>query len=257
MGSTERRERERRELRARILDAARDLFAAEGVDAVTMRRVADRIEYSQAALYFHFKDKTEILRTVLEEDFLTFARALGTAGTVSDPVSRLRAAGHAYLTFAKEHPHHYRLMFLTPLPAEILEDPACPGKPPGGAGTPEEDAYSFIRGAVAYAMEQDCFRPELTDVDLVCQLLHAACHGVASLRICQGELNTLPWCPFDLLEREAIETALRGILRRYTAPLEVGPPSPASLQSLAAMGRSAPAPAITPPTKTRKSSKKS
>ncbi|HKO02638.1 MAG TPA: helix-turn-helix domain-containing protein, partial [Thermoanaerobaculia bacterium] len=40
-----------------ILDAARELFATEGYDAVTMRRIADRIEYSPTAIYFHFNDK--------------------------------------------------------------------------------------------------------------------------------------------------------------------------------------------------------
>src|ERR1700751_6037572 len=57
LGTTERRERERQELRSRILDAARELFAEQGYDAVTMRGIAERIEYSPTAIYFHFKDK--------------------------------------------------------------------------------------------------------------------------------------------------------------------------------------------------------
>ncbi|HTR04723.1 MAG TPA: helix-turn-helix domain-containing protein, partial [Thermoanaerobaculia bacterium] len=52
MGTAERRERERHELRGRILDAARELFAEQGYEAVTMRNIADRIEYSPTALYF-------------------------------------------------------------------------------------------------------------------------------------------------------------------------------------------------------------
>ncbi|HEY8369587.1 MAG TPA: helix-turn-helix domain-containing protein, partial [Thermodesulfobacteriota bacterium] len=61
MGTIERRERERAATRAKILDAARELFVSEGYDAVTMRRIADRIEYTAAALYRHFPDKRALL----------------------------------------------------------------------------------------------------------------------------------------------------------------------------------------------------
>ena len=61
MGPKERREREREEIRTSILEAARDLFANEGVEAVTMRRIAEKIEYSPTAIYFHFKDKESLL----------------------------------------------------------------------------------------------------------------------------------------------------------------------------------------------------
>ena len=56
MGSNERRERERLELRQLILDAARELFVEEGYDAVTMRRIAEKIEYTPTTIYLHFKD---------------------------------------------------------------------------------------------------------------------------------------------------------------------------------------------------------
>ena len=62
MGVRERRDREREEIRTRILDAARELFATEGYEAVTMRRIADRIEYSATAIYFHFRDKEALLQ---------------------------------------------------------------------------------------------------------------------------------------------------------------------------------------------------
>jgi len=62
MGIIERRERERKAVRKKILDAARELFVAEGYDAVTMRRIAETIEYSPTAIYFHFKDKETLIR---------------------------------------------------------------------------------------------------------------------------------------------------------------------------------------------------
>ena len=75
MGITERREREKQEVRQRILDAARELFVKDGYEAVTMRKVADAIEYSPTALYLHFKDKESLMRELCHGDFLSLARA--------------------------------------------------------------------------------------------------------------------------------------------------------------------------------------
>ncbi len=78
MGTVERREREKQELRTRILDAARELFAELGYEAVTMRKIAERIEYSPTAIYFHFKDKDALMRELCEMDFSTLAQQFRT-----------------------------------------------------------------------------------------------------------------------------------------------------------------------------------
>src|SRR6476659_4536510 len=116
MGSTERREREREEIRARILDAARELFISEGYDAVTMRKIAQRIEYTPTAIYFHFKDKAALLRELCGVDFLALQKKLLGLEKVNDPIEKLQRLGQAYIEFALEHPNHYRLMFMTPMP---------------------------------------------------------------------------------------------------------------------------------------------
>jgi AcrR family transcriptional regulator len=69
MGTLQRRERERNEVRSLIMDTARRLFAAEGYHAVSMRRIADAIEYSPTAIYVHFKDKDSLIRELCAEDF--------------------------------------------------------------------------------------------------------------------------------------------------------------------------------------------
>ena len=73
MGIKERREREKAEIREKILDAARDLFVSEGYEAVSMRKIADRIEYSPTAIYLHFKDKEAVMRELCDLDFLALA----------------------------------------------------------------------------------------------------------------------------------------------------------------------------------------
>ena len=66
MGTKERRERERRELRRKILDAARALFVEQGYDAVTMRKIAQAIEYSPTAIYLHFRDKKAVINAICD-----------------------------------------------------------------------------------------------------------------------------------------------------------------------------------------------
>src|SRR4051794_32343862 len=114
MGSADRRLRERQALREQILDAARALFATEGYEAVTMRRIAERIEYSPTAIYLHFADKEALVRELCAHDFAVFAAQFAKLARVADPLERLRKSGHAYVDFAVRHPHHYRLLFMTP-----------------------------------------------------------------------------------------------------------------------------------------------
>src|SRR5690348_6539833 len=100
MGIKERRERERTGTRRAILDAARDIAAAEGWRAVTIRRVADRIEYSPPTLYEHFSSKEAILQALLREGFHRLVTDLRAARAVEpDPRRALLASAVAYWEF--------------------------------------------------------------------------------------------------------------------------------------------------------------
>jgi len=76
MGITERKEREKVEIRAMILDAARELFARDGYERVTMRGVAEAIEYSPTTIYNYFEDKDDLVKALCEEDFTRLLGAL-------------------------------------------------------------------------------------------------------------------------------------------------------------------------------------
>src|SRR3954467_1704141 len=123
MASIDRRERERLETRGRIMDAARDLFAREGYDAVSMRRIAEAIEYSPTAIYVHFRDKQDLMVQLCQSDFVALAIGVAELQKIADPVDRIRRMGHAYIRFGVEHPNHYRLMFMTRVefPPEAVE----------------------------------------------------------------------------------------------------------------------------------------
>src|SRR5262245_30177993 len=107
VGTTERRLREREELRQKILDAARELFVTQGYDAVTMRAIAEKIEYSATAIYLHFADKAALLREICRQDFQQLARSFERVAKIADPIERLIKTGHAYVDFALEHPAQY------------------------------------------------------------------------------------------------------------------------------------------------------
>jgi AcrR family transcriptional regulator len=209
MGTTERREREKNELKGKILDAARELFASEGYEAVTMRKIAERIEYSPTAIYAHFKDKNALIRELCESDFLEFAQKFVEFLTVEDPIERLRLAGVAYVDFAIENPQHYRLMFMTPRPPIEDEDAS-------GANDPARNAYAFLKSTVNDALAKRLFRPELTNADVIAQTIWGALHGVVALHIsvCDNKDKWMAWAP--LHERRAMmaDVILRGLLRK-------------------------------------------
>ncbi|MEU2041436.1 TetR/AcrR family transcriptional regulator [Nocardia niwae] len=107
-----RKERERAERRQRIIDTARELAEAQGWEAVTVRRLAARIEYSQPVLYSHFTGKSAIVSAVAEKGFAELTEVLRRAqDRASDDAGRLRAAARAYLEFAAANPALYDAMF--------------------------------------------------------------------------------------------------------------------------------------------------
>lgn len=240
MSSSQRREREKQELRGRILDAARELFAEHGFEAVTMRKIAERIEYTATALYFHFPDKEALVRELCMHDFLVLGEKMSTLAAHADPVERLGEVGRAYARFAVSHPQHYRVMFMMPNRSR-KEDAA------EWHGDPARDAYAFLKWTVQEAIDSGRFRPEFADAELASQVAWAAIHGVVSLQITHGQDTWIDWRP--------VEARIEGIVRS----LVTGMVKPDALPALAGPTSSEPAsrsPSKTPPKKSKKSDAK-
>jgi AcrR family transcriptional regulator len=201
MGITERRERERIEVRRKILAAARDLFARDGYDRVTMRRIADAIEYSATTIYNHFEDKDDLVHALCQEDFSELLAAFDRQAPPADPVDAIRQLGRAYAHFGLTHPNHYRFMFMTAHHAEGEEHQMSP------AG---EQTYAVLRSVVEAAVATGRLRE--APVDTICQVLWSAAHGVIALRVTFGE--DFPCVPpaADLVD-QAVENSLRGFLK--------------------------------------------
>lgn len=204
MGTHERRQREKDEVRAMILDAARELFAKEGFDAVTMRKVADRIEYSATALYLYFPDKDALIRALCDQDFRAFAATFTSVREETDIVGQLRRAGELYAEFALTHPQHFRLMFMTPPPAgeSVLEK-----------GNPEEDAYALLRLLSVAAIDAGRVCKGMSDPDELAQLLWSSTHGVVSLNIAKCNAGWVELKDARVLANRMIDVAFAALLR--------------------------------------------
>jgi len=122
MGITERKERDKEDLRRSILNAAREVFLEKGVDQTSIRSIAQKIEYSPTTIYLYFKDKNEIFYALHQDGFALLNAQMEPLGAVSDPYERLKAKGRIYLRFAEENPDYYDLMFVQKSPMDSLEE---------------------------------------------------------------------------------------------------------------------------------------
>lgn len=108
----QRKERERSERHRLIVSVARQLAETEGWDAVTVRRLAERIEYSQPVLYSHFRGKDEIVGAVALDGFAELTAAIRSAVTTGAAGrAAVAALARTYLAFAERHPAVYDAMF--------------------------------------------------------------------------------------------------------------------------------------------------
>ncbi|MDR3510166.1 MAG: TetR/AcrR family transcriptional regulator [Caulobacteraceae bacterium] len=164
MTVTDRRLRERAQRHDLIIAAARDLAEAEGWEAVTTRRLAELVEYSQPVLYSHFDGKDAIVRAVAIGGFADLARQLRQARSAFDePGPALRAVCGAYLTFAAERPALYQAMFMLPTDVKFASEDTPP---------PLKAAFGELVGAL---------KPFGAQPELLAEVTWAALHGLAVL----------------------------------------------------------------------------
>lgn len=125
MGVAERREREREQLRAHIIDVSRDLLLEQGMSGLSMRSIAERIEYSPATIYLYFRDKDELLQAVMEAGFGRLHEVvmaeLEEAGPDATWARQYSAMGRAYARFAIENPTYFRIMFELPGTSQLAK----------------------------------------------------------------------------------------------------------------------------------------
>ncbi len=171
MGIAERKEREKQEMRRKIIDAAFEMFVEVGYERTSIRAIADKIEYSPATIYLYYKDKDELLYEVQREAFDLLAKKFAPLEAIHDPFQRLEALGNSYLDFAIANPQYYDLMFILSAPMNVIKENmlwenGC-------------DAYEFLLTTIADCMEEKCIR--YSDANLGALQAWSMVHGLASI----------------------------------------------------------------------------
>ena len=202
-------ELQRQQLRTLIIDAARDLFVSKGVEAVTMREIANRIGYSATSIYHHFVDKEAVIRAICDTDFLALATSLKNLLLIVNPLDRLHALGRGYAAFALTHPNHYRMMFMT------ARTPCEPAQSSLQQNNAEQDAYFQLKSVVNDVHGAGWFRAELQNADLIAQTIWAGMHGVCALQINMSEEKWVDWCDISARLQLMQEVMMRGLLREH------------------------------------------
>ncbi len=202
MGVKERRKREKENLRQEILDAARELFVNEGYESVSMRKIAEKIEYSPTTIYLYFKDKAELLHQLTEETFAKLVQRLEQIKEKGgNPMECMRQGCLAYIHFGLKHPDHYRVTFILPLDHLIPEDSEH-----GFEGSMGERAFAFLVEIVAECATHGLIRTP--SVEMTAQALWATLHGITSLLITNKDF---PWAPKEMLIEHLVDTLIAGL----------------------------------------------
>jgi len=201
LGVKERKARQKKFLRQEILDAASELFVREGYEQVSMRRIADRIEYSPTTIYLYFKDKSELLEQVCHQAFSRLSVLLKQLlEQPGDPVERLKKGLVAYIHFGMENPHQYRTAFMMRKPEDFDKSRSTQANSPG------MQAFDFLRRGVESCKESGKLR--VGDVELASQTLWCGVHGVTSLFITH---EAFPWVGREQVIHSVIDTLISGI----------------------------------------------
>jgi AcrR family transcriptional regulator len=173
MGVKERKERDREEMREKILQSAHHLFLDKGFDEVSIRNIAEAIEYSPATIYLYFKDKNEIFYALHGEAFKIFNSYLGEVAKIKDPFDRLIKLGEKYIEFTFANPQYYDIMFIMEAPMNCDEN--------------SEDwqegakAHSFLESMVEACKQQGHFKGLNTKI--LSFTIWSYMHGMCSLAL--------------------------------------------------------------------------
>jgi AcrR family transcriptional regulator len=188
-------------LRQEILDAASELFVRDGYENVSMRRIADKIEYSPTTIYLYFEDKAELLEHVCKE---TFARLVKRLSKImeqpGDPVERLKEGLIAYIEFGLQNPHHYRATFMMPIPEGFNKTKHHHKDSPG------MQAFSFLTRGITECVKAG--KLPAVNVELASQTLWAGIHGITSLLIVH---ELFPWAGREKVIHSTVDTLVAGL----------------------------------------------
>lgn len=201
------RERRHQRTQQAIIEAARQIIRESGVDTLSIRAIAERIDYSPAGLYEYFGSKEEIVAAVCAQNFERFARRLAQVDATLSATEYIFELGVTYIDFAVRNPDAFLLMFTTFPLSQINQKQA----PPDVLETmmTGNSAFAILARGVQRCVDEGIYHPKAGfEVVAMAYTLWSLVHGLAMLRVTSGSVM-----PFDynVVEREA--------LRRFGAGL--------------------------------------
>lgn len=173
MGIAERKEREKQEMKQRIIAAAMEMFLTEGYERTSIRNIADKIEYSPATIYLYYKDKDELLYEVQHEAFNKLGQYFAELISIQDPLKRLEAICRRYIQFSVDNPELYDLMFILKAPMNSIEEK--------DKWTNGVDAFEFLLQTVSECVDKGLIR--FKDKMVGAFSIWSIGHGMISLNI--------------------------------------------------------------------------
>jgi AcrR family transcriptional regulator len=224
MGIRERQSRERETVRRKILNAARTLFLAEGYANVSMRKIAEQIEYSPGAIYSYFTSKEDIFFALAEEG-LQFVRAHCVAGSdANSPLDRVREVIWRFYTFSKEQPEYFSLIFVDGAVPRISRD--------WERFSSMRDLRQEVEQDIQQCIDEGMF-PRVDAPGVIFRILWTAAYGVAVFRLSH---RLSPGEDADALAHDLLEAALTGLRQgidvRFTAASDTREPIEATEASV-------------------------
>lgn len=206
MGSSERKNRQKAELRQKILDAARKIVVQDGFGALTIRKIAEAIEYAPGTIYLYFENRDAIAKQLCLQGYQELLDCLEPAAAVSDPRTRLSTVVQSYIDFGLNHSATYRLIF--------MEDPKfanalLQNTPIDDSGRLGAIAFDLLISVFDDFKAQDLLAKETNSL-LLAQVVWTAVHGIVSLKLnYSGFLTT----PAEDLGNAMIHTFLEGLVK--------------------------------------------
>jgi AcrR family transcriptional regulator len=199
MGIIERKERDKQEMRLRILETAQQIFIEEGFEKASIRAIADRIEYSPATIYLYFKDKNELFFSVHELGFEKLIEEMTNAiEGITDPVEELRARGFAYMKFAFQNPEMYDLMFIQNAPMESMKDSdiwVCGHK-----------CFALLFETIQRCLDTNSIR--INNLHIAVMSIWSFMHGLVSLKI-RNRFQKFEGVDVDELMKSSVEQMIQ------------------------------------------------
>lgn len=200
MGTADRRARERDDLRQKILTAATELFLQNGFESVSMRKIAEKIEYAPSTIYLYFQDKDAICAAIASEAFSTLIQGLEELDLQGlPPLEGTRAGIRLYVDFGLANPHQYRLVFGNVGPSD-------------DAATNQLglDALGYLARCISRCRAEGLFIPGDDMADSLAAW--SQMHGLTMVLINDHGKYGFPWPPKEVLIERGIELILRGLL---------------------------------------------